>query len=145
MHPTYGAHRHTLEGHGKWVRKVAFSRNDQYLETDRGLLSINLMPGGHSDPKAYEEYTVAIICAINFEMSAVRYMLDREHPRLPANQGDTNMYVLGELSCHHIVVAYLPGNQGKGAAAIVTSNMDRTFTSHAYVLGFCKKGLRFRA
>ncbi len=87
------------------------------------------MPGGHSDLQAYEKYTVAIICAINFEMSAVRYMLDREHPRLPAKQGDTNMYILGELSGHHIVLACLPGNQGKGAAAIVATNMDRTFPS----------------
>ena len=46
-------HRQTLEGHGDWARAVAFSRNGQYLETDRGLLSITVnsdastSSGGH--------------------------------------------------------------------------------------------------
>ncbi len=37
-----GAHQQTLEGHGYMVSAVAFSRNGQYLETDRGLLSITV-------------------------------------------------------------------------------------------------------
>ena len=37
-----GAHRQTLEGHGGLVNAVAFSRDGQYLETDRGLLSITV-------------------------------------------------------------------------------------------------------
>ncbi|KAL8377080.1 hypothetical protein RB595_007970 [Gaeumannomyces hyphopodioides] len=69
----------------------------------------------------YDEYTVG------FEMSAVRYMLDHEHPRPPGQQGDPNRYVLGELSGHNVAVACLPGIQGKGAAAIVANNMARTF------------------
>ncbi|KAJ5157505.1 Pfs NACHT and WD domain protein [Penicillium canariense] len=80
-------------------------------------------------PGRYEDYTVAVICAIGFEMSAVRYMLDHEHYRLPPRQGDSNIYVLGELSGHNIVLACLPGNQGKGAAAVVATNMVRTFPS----------------
>ncbi|KAH7231101.1 nucleoside phosphorylase domain-containing protein [Fusarium tricinctum] len=72
-------------------------------------------------------YTIAIICALGFEMSAVRYMLDREHPRLPMKEGDPNLYVLGELSGHNVVLATFPGNQGKGAAATVATNINRTF------------------
>ncbi|OWT43263.1 Pfs, NACHT and WD domain protein [Pochonia chlamydosporia 170] len=79
--------------------------------------------------KRHESYTVAVICAIGFEMSAVRYMLDREHPRLPPKQGDSNLYVLGELSGHNVVLACLPGIQGKGAAATVATNIARTFPS----------------
>lgn len=37
-----GAHERTLEGHGGLVSAVAFSRNGQCLETDRGLLGIPL-------------------------------------------------------------------------------------------------------
>jgi ankyrin repeat protein/nucleoside phosphorylase len=77
----------------------------------------------------YNDYTVAVVCAMGFEMSAVRYMLDNEHPRLPIKQGDLNLYVLGELSGHNVVIACLPGTQGKGAAAIVANNMQRTFPS----------------
>jgi ankyrin repeat protein/nucleoside phosphorylase len=77
----------------------------------------------------YSDYTVAVVCAMGFEMSAVRYMLDDEHSRLPTKQGDLNLYVLGELSGHNVVIACLPGTQGKGAAAIVANNMQRTFPS----------------
>ncbi|KAK2771387.1 hypothetical protein CKAH01_14309 [Colletotrichum kahawae] len=80
-------------------------------------------------PTTYESYTVAVVCAIDFEMSAVRYMLDREHPRLATKEGDSNIYVLGELSGHDVVLACLPGSQGKGAAATVATNMARTFPS----------------
>lgn len=86
------------------------------------------MPDGHGNPKRYEAYTVVVICAIDFEMSAVRYMLDWEHGRVRP-RGDSNMYVLGELSGHDVVLACLPGNQGKGAAAIVATNVARTFPS----------------
>ncbi|OLN95569.1 hypothetical protein CCHL11_04983 [Colletotrichum chlorophyti] len=78
-------------------------------------------------PRTYESYTVAVVCAIEFEMSAVRYMLDREHPKLPTKEGDLNIYVLGELNGHNVVLACLPGSQGKGAAAIVATNINRTF------------------
>lgn len=77
----------------------------------------------------HEDYTVVIVCAIEFEMSAVRYMLDEEHKRLPSKQGDSNDYVLGQLSGHNVVLAWLPGNQGKSAAAIVATNLNRTFPS----------------
>ncbi|KAL4929767.1 nucleoside phosphorylase domain-containing protein [Aspergillus undulatus] len=74
-----------------------------------------------------EDYRVGVVCALEFEMSAIRYMLDNEHSSLPSAQGDSNLYILGELSGHNVVVACLPCNQGKGAAAIVTANMSRTF------------------
>ncbi|KAM6483943.1 nucleoside phosphorylase domain-containing protein [Trichoderma sp. SZMC 28011] len=76
---------------------------------------------------SYESYTVAVICAMSFEMSAFRYMLDREHPRLQRKDGDLNTYVLGELYGNNIVLACLPGNQGKGSAATVATNLARTF------------------
>lgn len=76
---------------------------------------------------SYESYTVAVICAMSFEMSAFRYMLDREHPRLQRKEGDLNTYVLGELYGNNIVLACLPGTQGKGSAATVATNLARTF------------------
>ncbi|KAI1748716.1 nucleoside phosphorylase domain-containing protein [Xylaria castorea] len=79
--------------------------------------------------KTYEAYTVAVVCAIEFEMSAVRYMLDEEHQRLPNKPGDPNRYILGQLSGHDTIVAWLPWLQGKSAAAMVAANLDRTYPS----------------
>lgn len=77
--------------------------------------------------RSHNDYKVAILCAMSFEMSAVRFMLDRQHERLPSTLGDPNQYVLGELSGHNVVIACLPGQQGKGAAATVATNLSRTF------------------
>jgi ankyrin repeat protein/nucleoside phosphorylase len=75
----------------------------------------------------HEAYKTGVICALEFEMSAVRFMLEEEHADLPLASGDPNIYVLGKLSGHYVAIACLPGNQGKGAAAIVATNMSRTF------------------
>ncbi|KAL2844150.1 nucleoside phosphorylase domain-containing protein [Aspergillus pseudoustus] len=83
---------------------------------------------------AYENYHVGVVCALTFELSAVRYMLDLEHERLPAKQGDSNIYIPGELSGHNVVLTCLPGNQGKSAAATVATNMSRSFPQIKYRL-----------
>ncbi|KAF3140276.1 hypothetical protein TWF703_003149 [Orbilia oligospora] len=80
-----------------------------------------------SESYNYEDYNVAVITALDYEMSAFRYMLDKEHTTLPTKEGDTNMYILGEYNRHNIVIACLPGNQGKGAASIASTNLNRTF------------------
>ncbi|KAF3923680.1 hypothetical protein ABW20_dc0101109 [Dactylellina cionopaga] len=85
------------------------------------------MPNKYRDP--YKEYTVAVIGPMEFEMSAFRYMLDRELPPLPTVQGDPNEYVLGELGGHKIVLACLPGRQGKATASFVATHLARTFLS----------------
>lgn len=82
----------------------------------------------------YADYTVAIVCALDFEMSAVRWMLDRQHRPLPEKEGDRNLYVLGELSGHNVVIACLPGTQGKSAAAHVAADLERTFPHVQYRL-----------
>ncbi|KUL89124.1 hypothetical protein ZTR_06032 [Talaromyces verruculosus] len=82
----------------------------------------------------YTDYSVAIVCALDFEMSAVRWMLDCQHHPLPGKEGDRNLYVLGELSGHNVVLACLPGTQGKSAAAHVAADLERTFPRVHYRL-----------
>lgn len=79
--------------------------------------------------RTYEDYTVAVVCAMGFEMSAVRYMLDREHSPLPRKPGESTLYIFGEISGHNVVLACLPGSQGKSSAATIANNMTRTFPS----------------
>lgn len=61
-------------------------------------------------------------------MSAMRYMLNKEHAKLPSKEGDPNGYCFGELSGHNVVIGLFPhGSQGVGAAAKVATHMKRTF------------------
>ena len=78
----------------------------------------------------YDDYTVGIICPLEVEMTAIRYMLDEEHSRLPGKDGDRNGYILGMMGVHNVAIGYLPhGSQGTGAAATVATDMRRTFPS----------------
>lgn len=78
----------------------------------------------------HDAYKVALICPLEVEMSAARYMLDEEHERLLPARGDTNQYILGQLSHHNVAIASLPaGYQGTVSAAAVARDMARTFPS----------------
>jgi nucleoside phosphorylase/tetratricopeptide (TPR) repeat protein len=76
---------------------------------------------------AFDDYTVAWICALPLEATAARTMLDKTHAP-PPRIADPNAYDFGELNGHHIVIAYLPnGVYGTVSAATVTSRMRLTF------------------
>ncbi|KAH8588547.1 hypothetical protein B0O99DRAFT_600681 [Bisporella sp. PMI_857] len=77
----------------------------------------------------YSDYTVGWICALpETELVAACEMLDEEHPMLPAADGDTNVYFLGRIGSHNVVIACLPdGSTGKSSAATVAKDMLRSF------------------
>ncbi|KAB8253480.1 purine and uridine phosphorylase [Aspergillus pseudonomiae] len=77
-----------------------------------------------------DNYTVAWICALPLEMAAAKAMLDEVHPPLPQPETDHNVYTLGRVSNHNVVVACLPGGvYGTISAAAVASHMISTFRS----------------
>ncbi|KAL4900139.1 hypothetical protein BDW74DRAFT_171060 [Aspergillus multicolor] len=79
-------------------------------------------------PLTHQSYHIAILCPLEIELSAVRYMLDEEHPRLPSARNDPNVYILGKLSGHNVVLVALPeGSQGTVAAATVATHLWLTF------------------
>ncbi|KAL8418119.1 hypothetical protein RB594_001658 [Gaeumannomyces avenae] len=78
-------------------------------------------------PPAHEDYTIAWICALPLELAASRAMLDEEHPLPPNHAGDDNTYVLGRLDQHCVVMTCLPGQYGTNNAAIVATNLKRSF------------------
>ena len=77
-----------------------------------------------------EKYQVGVVCALPKEMTAARAILDEEHETIKSQDAlDHNNYVLGRVHTHNVVIACLPaGVYGNNAAAIVASNMLRTFT-----------------
>ncbi|GMF97349.1 unnamed protein product [Aspergillus oryzae] len=76
-----------------------------------------------------DDYTVAWICALPLEMAAAKAMLDEVHPPLPQPETDHNVYTLGSVSGHNVVVAPLPsGVYGTISASTVVSHMISTYS-----------------
>ncbi|KAI1120850.1 hypothetical protein F5Y10DRAFT_289150 [Nemania abortiva] len=77
-----------------------------------------------------DDYTVGWVCALPIEMAAAKCMLDDIHGDPKNVRGDSNTYIFGSLHRHCVVIACLPRDgYGTNNAAIVASNMHRTFPS----------------
>jgi len=75
---------------------------------------------------AHNDYTVGWICPLEVEQIAALEMLDEEHERLSQPLTDHNVYNLGSIAGHNVVIAglYQPGNN---PAATVVTQMRMTF------------------
>ncbi|KAL7931924.1 ankyrin repeat-containing domain protein [Trichoderma chlorosporum] len=75
------------------------------------------------------DYTVGWICAISTESVAARAFLDEEHdPPDAVSRHDNNVYTLGKMGKHNVVIAALPdGEYGISAAASVARDMLHSF------------------
>ncbi|KAL4788196.1 hypothetical protein BJX76DRAFT_353493 [Aspergillus varians] len=77
---------------------------------------------------SHNDYTIAWICALPIEIAAATAMLDTSHESLPSSANDPNVYTLGAIGMHHVVITCLPsGYYGTSSAAAVVSNLLRTF------------------
>jgi hypothetical protein len=75
------------------------------------------------------DYTVGWICALSTEHVAARAFLDEKYDRPDCvSQNDNNIYTLGRIGKHRIVIAVLPdGEYGTAAAAGVARDMLHSF------------------
>lgn len=78
-------------------------------------------------------YRVGWICPLEVEQLAAMEMLDEEHEWLPQPSGDTNVYNLGSINNHNVVIAGLP-RAGNCSAATVVTHMRMTFPNLKYGL-----------
>lgn len=75
-----------------------------------------------------EDYTVGWICALPIEFAAAQELLDDEHQDVGRASTDNNVYALGRMGMHNIVIACLPAGQtGTNSAAVVAMQMQSTF------------------
>ena len=82
-----------------------------------------------------ESYTVGWICALPVELAAAQEMLDEKHDDLErdADDYDDNLYTLGSIAGHNVVIVCLPARCiGNNPAAVVATQMKAAF-----------KGIRF--
>jgi nucleoside phosphorylase len=78
----------------------------------------------------HQDYDVGWICALPIELAAAEEMLDEEHQALPGGPNDSNLYTLGRIGDHNIVIACLPAGQpGTNSTAAVATQMIHTFPS----------------
>jgi nucleoside phosphorylase len=79
---------------------------------------------------SYDDYTVAWICALPVEMAAARLMVDEIHDDLPVPSYDQNVYTLGRIGNHGVVIACLPnGEYGIASATAVAMQLLASFHS----------------
>jgi nucleoside phosphorylase len=75
-----------------------------------------------------DEYTVGWVCALPIELAAAQEMLDEEHDDLDQDTNDSNLYTLGNIGKHNVVIACLPAGQtGNNSAAAVAVQMKSSF------------------
>ncbi|KAE8416243.1 hypothetical protein BDV36DRAFT_297216 [Aspergillus pseudocaelatus] len=77
-----------------------------------------------------DKFQIGWICALPVEAAAAKEMLDENFGFLEEQDTtDPNIYTLGRIGEHNIVIACLPAGQyGNTAATIVANNMVRTFS-----------------
>ncbi|KAJ9270260.1 hypothetical protein DTO212C5_3754 [Paecilomyces variotii] len=74
----------------------------------------------------HTDYTVGWICPLQIELIAALEMLDEEHAKLPQQPADHNVYHLGSISGHNVVIAGM-WQAGNPTAATVVAQMRMTF------------------
>jgi nucleoside phosphorylase len=78
---------------------------------------------------ALEEFQIGWICALPIEAAAAQEMLDESFGTLEEqDNADTNVYTLGRIGRHYVVIACLGGQYGTTSATTVANNMIRTFS-----------------
>ncbi|KAL7801727.1 purine and uridine phosphorylase [Trichoderma afarasin] len=81
-------------------------------------------------PRTHVDYTVGWICALPEEQTASIAMLDHRHADLPKQPNDPNVYALGSINGHGIVITCLPKSKtGTDSAETVVIWMTSTFPS----------------
>lgn len=77
-----------------------------------------------------QDFTVGWVCALPIELAAAVEIMDDEFADLPSHPADPNVYSLGQIGSHKVVVACLPAGQtGTSQAAVVASWMRLSFPS----------------
>lgn len=77
-----------------------------------------------------EQYTVGWLCALPVELAASRMMLDESHEHVTRDTCDDNIYTLGRIGPHNVVISCLPeGRMGTTSATTAAVRMRATFPS----------------
>lgn len=129
--PTYAYPSITLARFNENVSRAQTPEAHDQAQTDEisaSKLSHALPPRKPSKRLSRDEFTVGWIAALSTELSAAREYLEEEFIRPEALPRDGNIYTLGRIGKHNVVIATLPkGEYGTAPAATVAKDLARTF------------------
>jgi nucleoside phosphorylase len=72
---------------------------------------------------SHNDYTVACICPMGVELAAMEAMLDEIHQSLPSRR-DQNIYTVGRIGVHNVVIAVMPEIGNNRAASVATQLLN---------------------
>ncbi|KAL4906231.1 nucleoside phosphorylase domain-containing protein [Aspergillus multicolor] len=107
---------------------VPNSENEQGFA--RSIPQTVTTPPPNPDPKppTSREYIVGWLCAIKTEFDAALQMLDETYGRGFGHGSDHNLYSMGRIGTHQVVLTCLPmGRYGNNAAAVAATRMMNKF------------------
>ncbi|KAI1176301.1 nucleoside phosphorylase domain-containing protein [Nemania sp. FL0916] len=114
------------------------TQNHYYGNTvDRGVLRTH-----ETQKLSRDQFEIGIICALAIEYDAVVLLLDRsgseDVPLPPRAMGDSNIYKIGRIGNHNVVLTRIPG-MGKASAAGSAANLQISYPNLKLVLlvGIC--------
>lgn len=82
-----------------------------------------------------DDFTVGWICAVSVEVAAARSMLDERYETPPIHRSDLNIYTVGRIAQHRVVIAYTRlGTYGMSWATMAASQMFQTFKKIRFAL-----------
>jgi nucleoside phosphorylase len=77
---------------------------------------------------SFDAYTVGWVCVLDCELNAARALLDEEDEPLEPALHDENLYILGRVEKHNVVITFTgAGAYGTNSAAQAVTNLIRTF------------------
>ncbi|OJJ66815.1 hypothetical protein ASPBRDRAFT_48327 [Aspergillus brasiliensis CBS 101740] len=80
-------------------------------------------------PPPLKEFQIGWICALPIEVAAAQEMLDEEFESLDMQDpADANIYTLGRIGVHYIVITCLSRFYGTTSATTATNHMMRAFS-----------------
>ena len=72
---------------------------------------------------SHNDYTVACICPMGVELAAMEAMLDEIHESLPSRR-DQNIYTVGRIGVHNVMIATMPETGNNQAASVATQLLN---------------------
>lgn len=78
----------------------------------------------------HDDYIIALLCALPSEMAAARNMLDDLHVKPPQSESDSNIYTLGSMKDHSVVIV-CQGGMGQVDTGTVGTRLVEHFSKAA--------------